>query len=129
MSVGDSDLLAEADMDDEDSEESDAEENVHLLGSLYKGTNRGVIVPLIGNPTNTQSEENLHVALKKVMNRKENKTCVECGRSPVKYFSVNLGVFLCATCQKSHQQLGVGIRGCIKCRPILVKFIVFMSRF
>ena len=121
MSVGDSDLLAEADMDDE--------ENVHLLGSLYKVTNRGVIVPLIGNPTNTQSEENLHVALKKVMNRKENKTCVECGRSPVKYFSVNLGVFLCATCQKSHQQLGVGIRGCIKCRPILVKFIVFMSRF
>lgn len=107
MSVGDSDLLAEADMDDEDSEESDVEENVHLLGSLYKVTNRGAIVPLVGNLTNAQSEENLHVALKKVMNRKENKACVECGRSPVKYFSVNLGVFLCATCQKSHQQLGV----------------------
>ena len=114
MSVGDSDLLAEADMDDDDSEESDAEENVHLLGSLYKVTNRGVIVPLVGNPTNTQSEENLHVALKKVMNRKENKTCVECGRSPVKYLSVNLGVFLCATCQKAHQQLGVRISDCIQ---------------
>ena len=36
MSVGDSDLLAEADLDDEDSESSENEENVHILGKYYK---------------------------------------------------------------------------------------------
>lgn len=107
MSVGDNDLIAEADMDDEDSEDSDNEENVHLLGSMYKITNRGVIVPLVGTTSISRSEENLHMALKKVMGSKENKVCVECGRAPVKYISVNLGVFLCAVCQKFHQQLGV----------------------
>lgn len=107
MSVGDNDLLAEADMDDEDSEDSDNEENVHLLGSLYKITNRGVIVPLVGTTSIARSEDNLHMALKKVMSGKENKSCVECGCTPVKYISANLGVFLCATCQKFHQQLGV----------------------
>lgn len=108
MSVGDSDMLAEADLDDEDSGSSDNEENVNLLGSLYKVTRKGAIVPLIGNVTTLRAVENTHQAMKKVLVRKENKSCVECGRTPVKYFSVNLGVFLCTTCQKIHQQLGVG---------------------
>lgn len=107
MSVGDSDMLAEADLDEEESESSDNDENVHLLGPYYKLTTKGAIVPLVGSVTNAYSEENSHVALKKVLAAKENKACAECGRAPVKYMSVNLGVFVCAFCQKIHQQLGV----------------------
>ena len=100
-------MLAEVDMDEEESESSDNDENVRLLGPYYKLTMKGAIVPLVGSVTNAYSEENSHVALKKVMAVKENKVCEECGRGPVKYMSVNLGVFLCAFCQKIHQQLGV----------------------
>lgn len=106
-------MLEEADLDDEDSGSSDNEENVHLLGSLYKVTAKGAIVPLIGTVGTQRAEENTRQAMKKVLIRKENKVCVECGRAPVKYFSVNLGVFLCAVCQKIHQQLGVGVGGAV----------------
>ena len=64
MSVGDSDMLAEADLDDEDSGSSDNEENVNLLGSLYKVTRKGAIVPLIGNVTTLRAVENTHQAMK-----------------------------------------------------------------
>ena len=107
MSVGESDLMAEADLDEEDSESSENEENVHILGKHYKLTAKGAIVPLGHTVSNTYSEENTHVALKKVMSSKENKVCCECGRSPVKYMSVNLGIFLCPACQRLHLQLGV----------------------
>ena len=107
MSVGDSDLLAEADLDDEDSESSENEENIQILGKYYKLTAKGAIVPLVNTVANSYSEENTHVALKKVLSSKENKVCCECGRSPVKYMSVNLGIFICANCQRIHLQLGV----------------------
>ena len=106
MSVGDSDLLAEADVDEEDSESSE-DEDVHILGNLYKLTAKGAIVPLVIGLTNSTSDENTHVALKKVLNSKENKVCCECNRSPVKYMSTNLGLFLCVNCQRIHMQLGV----------------------
>ena len=66
-------MLAEVDMDEEESESSDNDENVHLLGPYYKLTTKGAIVPLVGSVTNAYSEENSHVALKKVMAAKENK--------------------------------------------------------
>lgn len=129
MSVGDSDMLAEADLDDEDSGSSDNEENVNLLGSLYKVTRKGAIVPLIGNVTTLRAVENTHQAMKKVLVRKENKSCVECGRTPVKYFSVNLGVFLCTICQKIHQQLGVGKGLRLRHRRESARFTASQRRF
>ena len=121
-------MLEEADLDDEDSGSSDNEENVHLLGSLYKVTAKGAIVPLIGTVGTQRAEENTRQAMKKVLIRKENKVCVECGRAPVKYFSVNLGVFLCAVCQKIHQQLGVGVGGAVERRSPSAKCTASLRR-
>ena len=42
-------MLAEVDMDEEESESSDNDENVHLLGPYYKLTTKGAIVPLVGS--------------------------------------------------------------------------------
>jgi hypothetical protein len=39
----------------------------------------------------------------------DNNSCADCGFSPTKYASVNLGVFLCAACAELHRELLEGV--------------------
>lgn len=82
----------------------DTEDDV-ILGDLYRQGPEG-IVPLFPPKDVNLNGMTITEYIAKLIKQKDNNICMECKSKPIKYASLNLGLFLCGTCGKLHKSLG-----------------------